>query len=149
MQELTMRQSREPASRFSLARALKTVAASLLCVAALSQPNPSYAHGGGGGFHGGGFHGGGFHGGGFHGGFHGGRFHGRFGRFHRRGFGRVGRFRSGFVGFGFFPYFGYGYYDYGAYGQPYYSVWYYCPAPAGYYPYVTQCGTAWQTVPAY
>jgi hypothetical protein len=28
------------------------------------------------------------------------------------------------------------------------QVWYYCSAPAGYYPYVTQCGTAWQTVPA-
>ena len=25
---------------------------------------------------------------------------------------------------------------------------YYCSDPAGYYPYVTQCNTAWQTVPA-
>ncbi len=28
------------------------------------------------------------------------------------------------------------------------QVWYYCSNPAGYYPYVSQCSTAWQTVPA-
>jgi hypothetical protein len=41
--------------------------------------------------------------------------------------------------------------DYGYYGysQPYSSqTWYYCSDPAGYYPYVTQCNTGWQTVPA-
>jgi hypothetical protein len=27
--------------------------------------------------------------------------------------------------------------------------WYYCASPKGYYPYVAQCGTAWQAVPAY
>jgi hypothetical protein len=42
--------------------------------------------------------------------------------------------------------------DYGYYGysQPYSAsqYWYYCSDPAGYYPYVTQCNTGWQTVPA-
>ena len=39
-----------------------------------------------------------------------------------------------------------GYYDY---SQPYASQsWYYCSDPEGYYPYVTQCNTNWQTVPA-
>ena len=28
------------------------------------------------------------------------------------------------------------------------QYWYYCANPAGYYPYVPQCGTAWQGVPA-
>lgn len=113
----------------------------MLCVTALSQPNPAYAggfQGGGGGFHGGGFHGGGFHAGGFHGGrFHGDRFHGD--RFHDN---RV------FFGGGFgFPWLGY--YQYYDYSQPYASqTWYYCPDPAGYYPNVTQCNTGWQAVPA-
>jgi hypothetical protein len=40
----------------------------------------------------------------------------------------------------------YGYYDY---GQPYSAqTWYYCSDPAGYYPYVAQCNTGWQSVPA-
>ncbi len=40
-------------------------------------------------------------------------------------------------------------YDYYDYSQPYASpTWYYCSNPAGYYPYVTQCNTSWQTVPA-
>jgi hypothetical protein len=107
------------------------VLGALLCVAALSQPNPAYAqmHGGG-GFHGGRF-----------GGFHADRFH-------------DGRFRSGFFGFGFglgpyygYPYYSYPYYSYD-YGQPYSQTWYYCSEPAGYYPYVSQCNTGWQTVPA-
>jgi hypothetical protein len=136
-----------------IGRAL-TIAAAVLSVSALSQPNVAYAFGGGGGFHGGGggfhgggggFHGGGgYHGGGFHGGFgglHGGEFHDD--RFHD------GRFRGGFGGFGFFPYYGYyDYGDYGDYGQPYSQTWYYCSDPAGYYPYVSQCNTSWQTVPA-
>ena len=116
-------------------------------------------HGGGaqgGGFHGGGFHGGGAQGGGFHGGaFHGDGFHG--GAFHRR-------FRAGVaVGVGgiyvpYLWYYGYPYYDYNGYYPDYgdsgYAqpdagpVWYYCSDPAGYYPYVTQCNTGWQTVPA-
>src|SRR5271165_518649 len=28
------------------------------------------------------------------------------------------------------------------------QTWYYCSDPAGYYPYVTQCNTGWQAVPA-
>jgi hypothetical protein len=28
------------------------------------------------------------------------------------------------------------------------SYWYYCQNPAGYYPYVQQCPTQWQPVPA-
>jgi len=35
------------------------------------------------------------------------------------------------------------YYGYGPYGQ-----YWYCDNPAGYYPYVQQCNTGWQTVPA-
>ena len=126
------------------------IAAALLCATALSQPKLAYAGphggGGGGGFHGGGFGGfhgggmGGFHGGGFHqGGFHGGGFHGD--RFHDNRFFFGGAFA--------YPYWDY-YSDYGdyGYGQPYNSqTWYYCSDPGGYYPYVTQCNTAWQTVP--
>src|SRR5215831_2620414 len=153
--ESSMRQSSEQKARPKNGKAL-AIAAALLCAAALSQPNLAYAgpHGGGGG---GGFHGGGF-GGGFHGGEFGG-FHGRgFDGFHDRfagvhhGFGvRHDRFIGG-LGFGFYgyPYYGYypdyGYYDY---SQPYSpQTWYYCSDPAGYYPYVTQCNTGWQTVPA-
>jgi hypothetical protein len=111
-------------ARPRIGRAL-TVAAALLCATALSPPNAAYAqmHGGG-GFHGGGFHGGGFHGDRFH----------------------DGRFHGGFIGFGFYPY--YGYYDYGDYGQSYSQTWYYCSDPSGYYPYVAQCNTGWQAVPA-
>ena len=120
-----------------MARVLATAAA-LLCATALGQPNPAYA----GGFHGGGFGGfGGFHGGGFHGG----GFHGRGvrgGRFHDNRFFFGGAFADPW--WGYYP--DYGYYDY---GQPYSSqTWYYCSDPAGYYPYVTQCSTGGQTVPA-
>jgi hypothetical protein len=39
--------------------------------------------------------------------------------------------------------------DYSGYGQTYASQsWYYCADPAGYYPYIAQCNTSWQTVPA-
>ena len=126
MQELS-----EHRARPRTARALATAAA-LLCVTALGQPNPAYAgpHGGGGG--------GGFHGGGF-GGFHGGGFHGD--RFHNRGFFFGGSFAD--PGWGYYPY-----YDYYDYSQPYSAqTWYYCSDPAGYYPYVGQCNTGWQTVP--
>ena len=143
-----MQQSTERRARRVIGRSL-AIAGALLCATALSQPNPAYAgpHGGGGGFHGGGM--GGFHGGGFAG------FHG--GGFHRDGF-RDGRFdhdrfrdRRFFFGGSFaYPWWGYypdyGYYDY---GQSYPSqTWYYCSDPAGYYPYVTQCNTGWQAVPA-
>ena len=160
-----MKQLKEYRARPRIGRAL-AIAAALLCATALSQPNPVYAggfHGGGGGFHGGGF--GGFHGGGVHGGGFGG-FHGPFVGMHHgfgvrhEGFGdrredfreRHEGFRRG-LGFGFFGYpYGWDYSpDYGYYGysQPYSTqIWYYCSDPAGYYPYVTQCNTGWQTVPA-
>ncbi len=39
--------------------------------------------------------------------------------------------------------------DYSGDGQAYASQsWYYCSDPAGYYPYIAQCNTSWQTVPA-
>ena len=151
-----MKRLSERRARPRIGRAL-AIAAALLCATALSQPNLAHAgpHGGGGGFggfhggggyHGGGFHGGGlggFHGGGFHpgfGGFHDGRFHGE--RFHGNTFFFGGSFASPW--WGYYP--DYGYYDY---SQPYSSqTWYYCSNPAGYYPYVTQCNTGWQSVPA-
>lgn len=135
-------------------RALGLVAAAILCVATLSQPIPAHAaHGGGGhgggfgGFHGGGG-GGGLHGGGF-GGFHGGALHG--GGFHGGGF-----HGGGFYGGGWGDGLGWGD-DSAGYGwdNPLYynqapapQSWYYCTNPAGYYPYVTQCSVAWQSVPA-
>jgi hypothetical protein len=144
--ELSMQRLSQHRAQGRIGRAL-TVAAALLCATVLSQPNVAYAHGGGGGFHsGGGFHGGGFHGDRFHDGrFHDDRFHDdRFhdDRFHDDRF-HDDRFHGGFIGFGFYPY-----YDYGNYGQTYSQTWYYCAAPAGYYPYVTQCNTGWQAVPA-
>jgi hypothetical protein len=166
--EPSMRQSSEHRARPRLAWVLATAAA-LLSATALGQPNLAYAGphggGGGGGFHGGGFGGfhggfagmhgggfGGFHGGGFHqGAFHGGRFHQ--GAFHGNRFhdGRFDRNRFFFGGAFAYPYGwdyapDYGYYDY---GQPYAAqTWYYCYDPAGYYPYVAQCNTGWQAVPA-
>jgi hypothetical protein len=108
-----------------------------------------------GGFRGGGFHGDGFHAGGFHAnGLHADGFHRGF---HGNGF-RRGVFGGLAVGLGgiyapyawgySYPYADYGYPDYGYY-RPYAAqYWYYCSDPAGYYPYVTQCNTDWQTVPA-
>jgi hypothetical protein len=129
--ESSMKQLNEYRARPRIGRAL-AIAAALLCATALSQPNPAYAggfHGGGGGLHGGGF--GGFHGGGFHN-----------GRFHDNRF-----FFGGSVGYPWWGY--YPDYEYDDYSQPYSSqIWYYCSDPAGYYPYVTQCNTGWQTVPA-
>src|SRR6266481_5205303 len=159
-----MQRLSEPRARPRIRRAL-TIAAALLCATALG-PNLAYAgpHGGGGGFHGGGmggFHGGGmggFHGGG--GGFHGGGFGGFPGHFAgmHHGFGeRHDGFRRGvFIGGLGFGYYGYPYgwdyspdYGYSGYSQPYSSQnWYYCSDPAGYYPYVAQCNTGWQAVPA-
>ena len=140
-----MRQLSEHWARPRTAKVLATAAA-LLCASALGQPNLAYAgpHGGGGGFHGGGF-------GGFHG--HFAAMHEGFGGRHEGFRDRRGRFFGG-LGFGYYGYpYGsdynypdYGYYDY---SQPYSSqTWYYCWDPAGYYPYVTQCNTRWQAVPA-
>jgi hypothetical protein len=167
-----MRQSSEHKAWPQYGKAL-AISAALLCATALGEPKLAYAGhggGGGGGFHGGGFgdfhggfagmhgggfggfhedgfHGGGFHEGGFHdGGFHGDRFHdGRFGgdRFRDNRFFFGGAFAYPY-GWDYWP--DYGYYDY---GQPYSAQsWYYCSDPAGYYPYVTQCNTGWQTVQA-
>jgi hypothetical protein len=149
------------AARPKTGKVLGCIAAALLFAAAIGLPQAANAghggggggfHGGGGGFHGGGFHGGGFHGGGFHaGGFHGG-FHG--GGFHRGfgvGFGLGGLYAPYGYGWDYsYPYDDtYGYPDYGNYQQPYATqYWYYCSNPAGYYPYVSQCNTGWQTVPA-
>jgi hypothetical protein len=127
--ESSMKQLNEYRARPRIGRAL-AITAALLCATALSQPNLAYAggfHGGGGGFHGGGF--GGFHGGGFHG-----------DRFHDNRFFFGGSF--GDPGWGYYP--DYGYDDYTQPSQ----TWYYCSDPAGYYPYVTQCNTGWQSVPA-
>jgi hypothetical protein len=163
-----MQRLSEPRARPRIRRAL-AIAAALLCATALGQPNLAYAgphgggggggfHGGGGGFHGGGmggFHGGGggFHGGGF-GGFHGhfAGMHNGFGGRHEGFRGRNGVFIGG-LGLGFYGYpYGWDYspdYGYSGYSQPYSSqTWYYCWDPAGYYPYVTQCNTGWQAVPA-
>jgi hypothetical protein len=108
-------------SRRRVSRAPGILATALLCATALSQPNLAYAgpHGGG-GFHGD----------------HDRRFDGDHDRTfdgdHDRRFDRD-RFRRG----GFFG---------GFYADPRWR--YYCSAPAGYYPYVTQCNIGWQTVPA-
>jgi hypothetical protein len=147
--------------RLRTSNVLGLAGAAVVFVAALCQSGVVEAAphgGGGGGFHGGGFHGGGFHGGGFHGGgFHGGGVHGNgFGGFHGGGFHdrRFGGFRGGFGVLGW-PYYTYPYewgyypdsgYDWGHYGNS--QTWYYCSDPAGYYPYVTQCNTGWQAVPA-
>ena len=154
-------------TRPGIGKAPGRLAAVLLFAAALFQSGAAYAeHGhGGGGFHGGGFggsRGGGFHAGGPHGsgfpGFHGGGFrNGRFGEFHGNGFHHHG-FRRGvivvpaFGGWWWGDQLGWPYYysrsgsnyGYGPYGQN----WYYCSDPVGYYPYVTQCDTGWQQVPA-
>jgi len=151
-----MQQLSEQRARSSTGRTLATAALALLCVTALSQPNTAYAHGGGGGSHGGGggFHGGEFRGGGFRGTHFG---HDRDDFRHRGGDRDDFRRRGGFGGWwgggvGWdAPYYDYGYPDYGSYGysQSYAAqYWYYCQDPAGYYPYVQQCSTTWQTVPA-
>ena len=150
---------------------MMSIAAALLGAAVLCQPDLAHAaHGGGGGhgggFHGGGFHGGGFHGGGFHAAVHGGGFHrGITGGHYAYGYGHGGHWYHGWHGgrYGWwavgpglawtyydYPWWGsYPDYDYYDYSQPYASqTWYYCSDPAGYYPYVTQCNTGWQAVPA-
>jgi len=129
------------------------------------------AHAGAGGFHGAGP---GFRGGGFRGGFAGGGFRSHFGagpigRFGARDFGawRGGfwwhGFRGGRIGWwwftdGFWYWYDNPVYPYPDYVGDYYvpseayappgQVWYYCSAPAGYYPYVHACPTGWRVVPA-
>jgi len=161
--ELSMQQFSKKGARPRVRRALVSLAAGLLGASLLCQPNFAYARGGGGGhggggFHAGGFHSGGFHGGGFHaGGSHSGGFHG--GGFHAGG--SHGRFASVHNGFGD-GHGGHWYHGWrnGRYGwwlwgpglawtlYPYASQSWYCSDPAGYYPYVTQCSTGWQSAPA-
>jgi hypothetical protein len=86
----------------------------------------------------------------FHGGFHGGaRFRGPVFRgpvFRGPTFGGgifLGVPFAGFVA----PYPAYPGYAYPGYAYPQQFAWY-CPYPAGYFPYVAQCAVAWQPVPA-
>jgi len=150
-----MRPFSKTTTRRKIATAIRGAAAALLCVAALCQPHFAYAaRGGGGGYHGGGFHAGALHAGGLHGGFA--IRHNGFGRVNERHWyhgwhgGRNGWWLVGpglawiyysYPGWGYYP--DYGYYD--DYGQP--SAWYYCADPQGYYPYVPQCNSRWETVP--
>jgi hypothetical protein len=131
---------------------LKLAGVALAGALAFSFPSVVLAaHGGGG--HGGGGHGGaGFHGGGFHGGgFHGGV------RWRGHGYGGLWWGGAALGALATTPYwYGYDYPNYG-YSYPYYGYsvpyaaaqyWYYCQNPAGYYPYVQQCYSGWQIVPA-
>jgi hypothetical protein len=123
MQRLSRRRVR-PRTRSMLGLA----AAAVMFVATLCQSGVASAapHGGGGG---------GFHGGGFHDR----RFGGFFG-----GFGVLGwPYYTYPYDWGYYPNAGY---DWGQYGNS--QTWYYCSDPAGYYPYITQCNTGWQAVPA-
>jgi hypothetical protein len=134
-----MQQFGENGMRPRMGRALECVAAALLFAVALSHSDLAHAAHGGGGFHGG------FQGrtgfAGVHRGF-GSGFHVR----RHLGYGLLG----GGLEEGLLP--DYGDYDYDYdydYDQPYaFQYRYYCSDPAGYYPQVMQCNTAWQTVPA-
>jgi hypothetical protein len=120
-----------------IGRTLTCVAAAFLFATALAVSGPAQAARGG-GFGGGGFHGGGFHGGMRSGGFHGGGFHGGMRGFHGGGFHAGGLVIGGIhAGRG----------DYGDYSLPSATPYWYCSDPPGYYPYLTQCDTAWQTAP--
>ena len=62
-------------------------------------------------------------------------------------------FHSSFVFAGVLgaPVYAYPYYATPFYPAPYYpgTVWYWCAAPAGYYPYVPQCAVPWQAITGY
>jgi hypothetical protein len=90
----------------------------------------------------------------FGGGFHGGGFAGSHGGWHH-GWNGVG-FGVGVLGVPDYDWEAYEEAYPRGYGAPYYpaspsvamgSYWYYCPSPAGYYPYVQQCSGPWQPVP--
>ena len=112
--------------RFNIDRRLGLAALAIGALVAVATPQPAAAHGGG-GFHAAGFHAGGFHGGGFHRGFA-----GHFG-------GPVHWDHRGWGGPVVVPYGGLE----GDWAAPYY----YCQDPAGYHPDITQCSSAWETVP--
>lgn len=125
-----------------IGRTLTCVAAAFLFATALAVSGPAQAARGGG--FGGGFPGGmrsgGFHGGGFHRGMDGGGFHGGMSGFHGGGFHAGGLAIGGLHGAA-------GRGDYGDYSLPSATPYWYCSDPPGYYPYLTQCDTAWQTAP--
>ena len=137
-----MKRLREYMARSRMGRGLTAAAAALLVVIALGAPNLAHAgphggggsHGGGGGFHGGGSRGSMIHSAATRGGFPG-----------SHGGGRL-IYSPGV--YGAYPADAY----YGGYDDSEQTsisqVWYYCSDPAGYYPYVTQCSTNWQMVPA-
>jgi hypothetical protein len=150
-----MNQATDNGSRQTIGRALGGAAAILFFAVAIIHRKVADAAHDGRGFHG---SGGGFHGGGSHPG----------SRRSRGGFGGI--YAPFWWGYGY-PYYNYGYYgDYADHryygydpGASYYGnypdygygshpnarqTWYYCSDPAGYYPYVTQCKTGWQSVPA-
>lgn len=137
-------------SRRAVGRVLGVASAALLFAAAIIQPEVANADDGGGGFHGSG----------------GGHFRAVF------GFGGIFPpfWWSPFWWFDGSPFYDYGYYGnypdhrnysydpgssyYGNYPDSGYSsqpnarqTWYYCSKPAGYYPSVTHCNTAWQYGP--
>ncbi len=151
-----------PVLRSRAQKPVKHIALALLMAFAVPLSAPAalaQSHGGG---HGGRGGGGGWHGGG--GGWHGGGWHGG------------GWYRG--VGVGFWAPLGWGwpapyeyYYPPAYYAAPYAAaapvvvqqqpapamaaapaaatgMWYYCDNPRGYYPYVPNCGSAWQQVPA-
>ena len=113
--------------------ALATLAI-VLAVSAPSQALGMGGHGFGGGHPGEGA---------IHQGFDGHHFEGH--RSEEHHFDRDGHGRFGFGPGPVFPY--YGYYPYYGYGQAP-AYWYYCPSYGAYYPNVTSCPEAWETVPA-
>ena len=133
-------------------------------IGGIHAATPGGVHAGGlGGFHGGGFSGGGFHvippGAGMdrsHAGEVRGGSHSD--SIVLRGGERAGHWSHGWHNGSYGWYWGYDPYlwssdglydDYSGDGQAYAAQsWYYCSDPAGYYPYIAQCNTSWQTVPA-
>lgn len=126
-------------------RGLALVAITAAAIAA--APADAQGHGG---FHGGG----GWHGGGYH---HGG------GWGWGVGVGFYDPWWPGYYGagpYGYYPYYGYGEAPVTVIEQPMVgaqqqvqqapapATYYYCDDPAGYYPYVQNCGKPWRAVPA-
>ena len=161
-----MNQAIDNGSRQTIGRALGSAAAVLFFAAAIIHPKVADAAHDGRGFHG---NGGGFHGGGSHHGFR--HFRGGFGGIYAPywwGYGYPYPYYGYHDDYPDRRYYGYdpsssyygnspsydpgsSYYgNHSGYGSQPRSrqTWYYCSDPAGYYPYVTQCKTAWLPVPA-